>query len=114
MSNRKETAGKTATECDEGRTITVTISGERYDLLERIANAMNSVSWCSSDNTPESVLAGFALPYTASLLDSPRELCDTILDGIGTSDDWTGDAPEPIRSARLDELRRAFAELRDL
>lgn len=103
MKKPKTTAGKTAE-----RTITLTISGERYDALERVAKAMNTVSWCDSDNTPETVFEGFVGSWVEGMLDSPSDLCDTVLSGIATGDDGRG-APAPLHTARLDELRDAFA-----
>ena len=99
------TAIQTATK----RTITFTIDGERYANLERVAIAMNKVSWCDSDNSPETVLRAFVLPWAENLLDSPYELCDTILDGIATDDEGLGEAPGLIHKARLAELKAAFA-----
>lgn len=104
MGKHDTTAGKTAE-----RTITLTIDGSRYDLLERVANAMNSVSWCSG-NTPESVFDEFVSPLAEDMLDSPSDLCDFILSGIATGDEGRT-APEPKHTVRLSELRDAFAAI---
>lgn len=93
------------------RRITFTVDGERYADLERVANAMNRVSWCDNDNTPESVFRDFVLPFAENLLDSSAELCDVILGGIATGDDNMTTAPEPIHTARIAELSKAFGEL---
>ena len=110
------TAGKTATKRATRRTaqkrrITFTVDGERYANLERVAQAMNKTSWCCNDNTPESVFKEFALPCVENFLDSPAELCELILGGIATSDENMTDAPEPMHSARIAELRKAFDKL---
>lgn len=115
MSNRKETAGKTAkgrAGCDGTRNrrikITLVIDGERYDALDRIARAMNSVSWIDNGNTPETVFKEFLLPFADIPQDDPRELCGLILSGIATGDDGMN-APEPVHAERLAELSEAFA-----
>ncbi len=116
MKTKRETAGKTATKRTTQRTaqkrrITFTVDGERYARLERVARAMNKTSWCCNDNTPETVFKEFVLPGAESLLDSPAELCGFILSGIATSDDNAGEAPEPMHTARIAELRNAFDNL---
>ena len=116
MNTKRQTAGKTATKRAARRTaqksrITFTVNGEQYANLERVANAMNTVSWCDNANTPESVFREFVLPFAENLLDSPFDLCDTILGGIVTSDDGLAEAPEPVHSARLAELDKAFGDL---
>ena len=114
MTNRK-TAGKTAKKRATQRTaqkrrITFTVDGERYANLERVARAMNKTSWCNG-NTPESVFEEFVLCFTECLLDSPSELCDAILGGIATGNENTrDDAPEPMHTARIEELREAFGD----
>lgn len=113
-SNR--TAGKTVKKRRTRRTtqkhrITFTVTGERYALLKRVADAMNKVSWCDNDNTPESVFMGFVEPFAGGLLDSPDELCEAVLTGIATSDDGLTDAPEPTHAARIAELDKAFNNL---
>jgi len=115
---KKKTAGKTAKRRAERRgaghrRITMVIDGERYDALERVAQTMNSVSWCSSDNTPETVFDEFLRPFAEEPIDDLSELCEIILSGIATSDEGRKDAPEPTHSARLDELRAAFNELEE-
>lgn len=114
MNTKRRTAGKTATKRATRRTaqkrrITFTVDGERYANLERVARAMNKTSWCN-DNTAESIFKWFVLPFAENFLDSPAELCDTILSGIATSDDNMTCAPEPMHTARIDELREAFGE----
>ncbi len=115
MKTKRETAGKTATKRATRRTaqkrrITFTVDGERYSRLERVARAMNKTSWCNG-NTPETVFEEFVLPFAETFLDSSDELCFSILDGIATSDDNTGEAPEPMHTARIAELRNAFDNL---
>ena len=121
MTTKKETAGKTAKKRAAGRNvtrkgnkanrrITLTIEGEHYDTLERIAQAMNTVSWCTNKNTPETVFDAFVWPIAEDLLDSPAELRDMILDGISTGDDYRR-TPGPVHDARIAELDKAFADL---
>lgn len=116
MKTKRQTAGKTAMKRATRRTaqkrrITFTVDGERYANLERVAQAMNKTSWCNG-NTPESVFEEFVICWAEGFLDSPYELCDTILGGIATGDEnTTDDAPEPIHTARIEELRKAFGDL---
>lgn len=115
MNTKRQTA-KTATKRATRRTaqkrrITFTVEGEQYARLERVARAMNKTSWCCGDNTPETVFKEFVLPWAENSLNSTAELCGTILDGIATSDDNTGEAPEPMHTARIAELRNAFDNL---
>ena len=102
---KRQTAGKTAKK--KQGSITVTIDGERYRTLERIARAMNGIAWCDDDNTPESVFEAFVFTAAEQMLKDTRELCGFICDGISTGEDGM-DAPEPLHSARIAELRAAF------
>lgn len=122
MTTKRKTAGKTAKKRAAGRNVTrkgnrtrrrivLTIDGERYARLERVARAMNETSWCDNDNTPETVFDAFVWPLAEDFLDSTDKLCGLISDGIATSDDGLTDAPEPVHAARLDELNRAFADV---
>jgi len=95
------------------RRIVVIIEGERYDNLERVAQAMNGVSWCDTDNTPETVFENFVFPWSEDFLDSPARLAESILDGIATSEDGRT-APEPLHTERLKELKAAFSVFNEL
>ncbi len=115
MKTKRQAAEKTAMKRATRRTaqkrrITFTVDGERYANLEQVAQAMNKTSWCNG-NTPESVFEEFVIPWAENFLDSPYELCDTILSGIATNDENTGDAPEPMHTARIEELCEAFGDL---
>jgi len=92
------------------RSLTVTVGGEWYRNLDRIARAMNTTSWGGNDNTPETVFDAFLWPFLEDLLDSPSELGGLILSGIATGENGF-DAPEPMHSARKEELRVAFEKL---
>ena len=112
MSKTNETAGKTArhgarcaaqTNATPKR-ITLTIDGERYAALERVAEALNGIPWCDNDNTPESVFFGWLWPFADGPMRDTRELCETV---EGSFD--TGYDPEtPEDKARLAEVRAAF------
>ncbi len=113
MSKRRETARKDAhksgcAQCAGEKKITLTIEGKQYENLKRIADAMNTVSWCDTDNTPETVWKGFVewgLTYT---LDSIRELCEQVEGGIDTGFERSD---ETKHLARIAELRAAFKPL---
>jgi len=111
MSETKETAGKTArrgarcaAQGNETRRITLTIDGERYAALERVAEALNGIPWCDKDNTPESVFREWVWPFADGPMRDPRELCELV---EGSFD--TGHAPgTPADRTRLAEVRAAF------
>lgn len=88
-------------------TIKYIIAGERYERLAKVAEAMNSCSWCDSDNTAESVFRNFVVTWVENMLDDTTTLCDSILDGIATDGEY-GRAPQPLEVERIAELRRAF------
>ena len=110
MRQKNKTAGKTAKRCATRRIkITLVIDSERYDTLDRIARALNSVSWCDGGNTPKTVFDAFLRPFAEEPLDDPSELCGIILSGIATGDDGMN-APEPVHGERLAELSEAFTK----
>ena len=90
------------------RRIVVVIEGEQYDNLGRVAQAMNGVKWCEGDNTAESVFNEFVWHWDGVMLNSPAEISESVLGGIATGEDG-GDAPEPLHTERLKELKAAFS-----
>ena len=88
--------------------ITLVIDGEWYENLKRVADAMNTVSWCYTDNTPETVFKEFVEYALEYVLGSVRELCSQVSDAIDTG--YEG-KDETKHNARLSELRAAFAPL---
>lgn len=88
----------------------VKIDGEEFDLLARIARAMNRcAAWCDDDNSPLTVFRNFSFIEVArEELTTPGMLADAILDGIGTDTETGGKAPEPLHGQRIAELRAAF------
>ena len=82
--------------------ITITLTGDEYRALADVAEAMNRVSWCGTDNTAESVFAAFVLPEfdRAELMANVVSLVTTGEDGVAAS--------EPLHSLRLSELKAAF------
>ena len=86
------------------RSITITIDGERYALLERVAEALNGIPWCEHDNTPESVFYEWVWPFADGPMRDPRELCMLVVESFDT-----GYAPDtPADRARLAEVRAAL------
>ena len=117
MSKQTETARRDAQKsgcarCADEKKITLVIDGEWYQNLKRVADTMNTVSWCD-DNTAESVFEEFVFPWMLDFLRSPKELAGSILDGIATGEDGE-DMPEPVHSQRIEELRAAFKPLTDI
>ena len=106
MNKQRKTARK-----PHKRSLTVTVDGEWYRNLERVARAMNTVAWCGKDNTAETVFDSFLWPLLETYLESPDEFGGLILSGIATGDNGF-DAPEPTHSARKEELRTAFDGLK--
>ena len=118
MSEQRETARRDAQKsgcarCADEKKITLVIEGEWYQNLKRVADTMNTVSWCNDDNTAESVFEEFVFPWMLDFLQSPKRLAESILEGIATGED--GEClPEPQHSARIEELRTAFKPLTDV
>ena len=88
--------------------IVVTIDGARYRNLERVAAAMNAVSW-SKGNTAESVFKEFVWCWVDDELHAPWQICDCILSTISTGDGGSN-APAPMHKKRIAELAAAFHE----
>jgi hypothetical protein len=112
MSKTNETAGKTARHgarcAAQSKTtpkrITLTIDGERYAVLERVAEALNGIPWCENDNTPESVFREWVWPFADGPMRDPRELCGLVEGSFETG--FPDGTPEDM--ARLAEVRAAF------
>jgi len=93
---------------EHDRKITVAIEGEEYALLERAARALNSCSWTKNDNTPLSVFENFTWAWLEDIFTERGKLAEDILGGCATDPATFTDAPEPLHSQRLTELREAF------
>ena len=112
MSKKNETAGKTARHgarcAAQSKTtpkrITLTIDGERYAVLERVAEALNGIPWCENDNTPESVFREWVWPFADGPMCYPRELCGLVEESFDTG--YAEGTPEEM--ARLADVRAAF------
>ena len=112
MSKKNETAGKTArhgARCAAHRKttpkrITLTIDGERYAALERVAEALNGIPWCCSDNTAESVFREWVWPFADDPTRNPREWCGLVEGSFDTG--YADGTPED--RARIAEVRAAF------
>lgn len=91
-----------------GKSLVVTIDGEEYANLERVAEAMNRTSWADDDNTAESVFRSFV--WLQEELDSPELVAENILAGIATDKENLGSAPEPLHSQRIAELQKSFED----
>lgn len=92
---------------ERGQVITATIDGKQYQLLSRVAEAMNRATWTGNDNTALSVFKNFVFPWIGDDFQEPCLLCEEILGGVATGENGT-DAPAPLHRARLEELRAAF------
>ena len=87
--------------------ITLVIDGEWYQNLKRVADAMNTVSWCENDNTPESVFCEFVKWDFGELLGSLRNIGECVAANIDTGfEDGTAE-----HGARIAELRAAFGRV---
>ena len=92
-----------------GKSLVVTIDGEQYANLERVADALNRVSWGDGGNTAESIFAAFVWSGE-ELLTSPGLVAGNILAGIATDNENMTEAPEPLHSQRIAELKKAFED----
>lgn len=75
------------------------IGGDAYAMLEKIAKAMNSVSWTDNDNTPVSLYREFLLSHRKNPAGWARSIVLHIVTGAKNS-------VEDLK--RRDELRAAF------
>lgn len=96
---------------DHGDKLTITVTGEVYANLRRVADAMNKVSWTDDDNTPDSVCEFWIGGLLRRVGDSPdvgscnvTDLTTDIQDGIDTG---AVDGSETDK-ARRRELEAAF------
>jgi len=91
-------------------TISVTIDGDQYEQLARVAEAMNRATWTAPDNTALSVFENFVFPWMGDEFEEPEEMCAGVLEAIATSDDGLTSAPAPLHQERIAALRAAFVE----
>lgn len=99
-----------------GDGVTVTIRGAAYKNLAAIADAMNAVEWCDSDNTPESILSLLIGDLVDDLSSKARYYERIPTGGIANVADEicnaidTGAEPDTSEDrAKRDELRREFS-----
>ena len=116
MSKQTETARRDAhksgcARCADEKKITLVIDGEWYQNLKRVADTMNTVSWCDGDNTPETVFDEFVKWEIDYTLGSVRELCSQVAEAIDTGYEGKDDTKH---YARLAELRAAFKPMTDI
>lgn len=96
--------------------VLIRVGGKAYENLRKIADVMNGVGWCDTDNTPATILAGFVVggyldnlatdtAYCGNLRGAGAgEVAQDIVDGIDTGFD--SDTPEDKK--RKGELDAAF------
>lgn len=85
----------------------VTIDGEQYENLAKVAASMNRLAWTDGDNTPLSVFRNFTFSLPEQLLNEPGELAQYVCGGIATGEGGK-DAPPPLHEQRLAEMRATF------
>lgn len=91
-----------------GRVVTITLDGEQFKILERVADALNTLSWegQENDNTPESVCREWVGWMIHDDFDPPSQFVGGIVDSIDTRNG--GD--EELDKTRREEVRRAFVD----
>lgn len=90
-----------------GNTVTVTLDGEHFETLQRVADALNTLAWeTARDNTPETVCREWVAWPLHDMFDPPREFAAGVADSIDTH--ANGDAE--LEKARLEEVQRAFED----
>ena len=89
-------------------TITWTASAAQVAALEKVARALNGVSWCEKDNTAESVFGQFIKRGIDKLFDNPRQLADEISDSIDTGEADNTDADNRKAREVYHAICRAF------
>ncbi len=89
-----------------GNAVTITIDGEQFETLQRIADALRKLDWCGGDDTPETVCREFVTWGLYDEFDPPRELAAAILD----CSDYKANGDAELEKARMEEMRRVFED----
>lgn len=91
-----------------GDAVTITLDGKQFEILERVANALNTLAWEGqvNDNTPESVCLEWVGWMIHDDFDPPSQFVGGIVDSIDTRNG--GD--EELDKTRREEVRRAFED----
>ena len=90
-----------------GNAVTVTLDGEQFEILQRVADALNTLAWePARDNTPESVCREWVAWMIHDEFDPPSQFVSGIVDSIETHADGTAE----LDAARTEEVRRAFED----
>lgn len=105
------------TYADNGKAVTIRISGTAYKNLSAMAEAMNGVSWCDTDNTPCTLLENFVVGHWLTQLTLPTQMfgrvvcggcgelavdiCDSIDTGYADEDEEHKRRTDELRSALL-------------
>ena len=90
------------------KAITWTASAAQVETLEKVARALNGVSWCEKDNTAQSVFEQFIKWGIDTLLDNPKQLADEISDSIETNEADNTDADNRKTREVYHAICRAF------
>ncbi|MBR3583757.1 MAG: hypothetical protein IKO01_10000 [Kiritimatiellae bacterium] len=85
----------------------MTIDGEQYENLAKVAASMNRAAWTDGDNTAQSVFENFAFTMTEQFLNAPNEMAEDILECVATGENGQS-VPSPLHEERIAELRAAF------
>lgn len=92
-----------------GNAVTITIDGEQFEILKRVADALNTLTWkeqANNDNTPESVCREWIVWMIHDDFDPPSQFVGGIVDSIETH--AHGDAE--LEKARTAEVQHVFEE----
>lgn len=91
-----------------GNAVTITLDGEQYVILQRVADALNKLTWPEDahDNTAESVCREFIVWEMWDLYFAPGQLAEGIVESIDTHES----VDEKLEAARREEVRRVFAD----
>lgn len=89
---------------DTNGALHVTVDGEQYANLAKVAASMNRAPWTDGDNTPQSVFENFTFSLTEQFLNTPAEMAEDILSCVDTG----AKEPSPLYKQRIAELKAAF------
>lgn len=90
-----------------GNAVTITMDGEHFEILKRVADALNTLAWDTAhDNTPETVCREWVAWMIHDDFDPPSQFAAGVVDSIYTHAD--GDAE--LDAARKADVQRAFEE----
>ena len=90
-----------------GDAVSVTLDGDHFEILKRVADALNGIAWePAHDNTPETVCREWVAWMIHDELATPGQFAAGVADSIDTH----ANGNEELDAARKAEVCRAFED----